>query len=61
MKNEHYNDLTETEDRIIHLFYAGAVCEIFDEVFIDCIKNFGLEETLEAKKKFDNLYKPNKK
>lgn len=58
MTNKHYNDLTKTEDKIIHLFYAGAICGNFDDVFIECIKNFGLEETLEAKNKFDDLYKP---
>lgn len=50
-----YFDMEKTSDKIIHLLYAGFVCDTYDDSIKACILEFGEDETIDAELKFNKL------
>jgi hypothetical protein len=53
-------DCINAKDKIIHLLYAGYVCNFLDECINECKKTYGEQITLEAINIFNSDYKPEK-
>ena len=53
----HYNQISDTKDKIIHLLYAGYMANYYGQCIIECITEFGEEKTKEAIAEFKANYK----
>lgn len=54
---KHYDDFEDITDKIVHLLYAGYVCDFYDKAINECIDNFGKNATSHAEQIFDLKYK----
>lgn len=54
---KHYDEIEGTVDKIVHILYAGYVCDYYQQCLADCEKNFGQSITQKAKYKFEKEYK----
>lgn len=57
--NKHYRDFSTTQDKIIHILYAGYVCDYYTEAKKECEEQFGKKELMHAEKEFMEKFKPN--
>lgn len=55
----HYWDFTNTKDKIIHLLCAAYVGGLYGRTIIECIKEFGEEQTEQAVNEFKLNFKDN--
>lgn len=60
-----YFDISKTNDKIIHLLYAGFICNNYNDSRAACVREFGKESTKIAEKEFNKIksafYKETKK
>ena len=57
----HYWDFTSTKDKIVHLLCAAYVGGLYGRTIVECIKEFGEQETEEAVYEFKVKFKENLK
>lgn len=50
-----YFDISKTNDRIIHLLYAGFICDTYNDSKKTCIDAFGMEATKKAEIEFNKI------
>lgn len=50
-----YFSITKTNEKIIHLLYAGFVCDTYKDSRTACIREFGKEATIRAEVEFDKI------
>lgn len=57
--NKHYRDFSTTQDKIIHILYAGYVCDYYTEAKMEAKEQFGKDAVKIAEKEFVEKFKPN--
>ena len=55
----HYWDFTNTKDKIVHLLCAAYVGGLYGRTIIECIKEYGEQQTEEAVTEFKANFKSN--
>lgn len=50
-----YFDIAKTNEKIIHLLYAGFVCDTYNDSKRTCIREFGKDATIRAEIEFDKI------
>lgn len=53
-----YFQLNDTHDKIIHILYAGYVCDYYTEAKAEAKEQFGEDAVKIAEKEFNKNYKP---
>lgn len=54
---KHYGELTNITEMIIHILYAGYICDYYQQCLNECNNKFGKEKTKKAKEIFELNYK----
>ena len=55
----HYWDFIDTKDKIVHLLCAAYVGGLYGRTIVECIKEYGEEQTNEALEEFKANFKSN--
>lgn len=58
---KHYFDISNAKEKIVHILYAGYVCDYYEDSIIECINEFGEELTKKGVEYFEKHYKENSK
>lgn len=53
----HYWDFIDTKDKIVHLLCAAYVGDLYGRTIVECIKEYGEQETKEALDEFKANFK----
>lgn len=55
----HYWNFTNTKDKIVHLLCAAYVGGLYGRTIVECVREFGEQETEEAVAEFKANFKEN--
>lgn len=54
---KHFNEFKDTKDKIIHLLYAAYSEGLYGLAIVECVREYGEEETTNAVAEFKACYK----